>query len=146
MLRLNVFLIAAAFATSAAAQQVLISERDIARPGGSYATLAIADAGACEALCARDTLCLAWTYRADAMCELKAVIPPPVAVAGAHSGLSARAPEFARAIALPELAAAPAPQELAVAATLTRPDTPTEMALLGGPTEDALRLRLGSAP
>ena len=140
-----VIAVALSAALAAAAQEVLIGERDIARPGGSYVTLAVADAAACASLCGRDGLCLAWTHRAAGMCELKAVTPPPVATLGARSGLSQRAPDFARRLPLPELAHAEPP-----AATIAAAEPPmrSEVALLGGPDpeDEWLRPRLGGGP
>lgn len=149
MFRIRVFLIATIALTAAfgaTAQEDRIGERDVARPGGAYATLTIADAAACAQLCSRDGLCMAWTQRSDGMCELKAVIPPPVATAGARSGLSVRAPEFARHVALPALSIAPPPTE--APDTVEPPATRSELALLGGPEDgdDTLRLRFGRGP
>ena len=143
-------LVLCATAATAWAQEALIGARDTARPGGSYATLPSADAAACARLCTGDGLCMAWTQRADAMCELKAVVPAPVSLAGATSGLSARAPEFARRLAVaettptqPQIAAEPA-ADVKIAAA----GTPDELALLGGLTdaENPLRPRFGGSP
>jgi hypothetical protein len=137
-------------AAGALAQETLIGARDTARPGGSYTTLPSADAAACARLCSADSLCMAWTQRADAVCELKAVVPAPVATPGATSGLSARAPDFARRLAVAE--ATPPQAEIAVEpvieAKTTAADTPAELALLGGltDTENPLRPRFGGSP
>jgi len=134
----------------ALAQEVLIGARDTARPGGSYATLPSADAANCARLCTADGLCMAWTQRADAMCELKAVVPAPVTMQGAISGLSARAPDFARRVAV--AAATPATAEIATEPAIevktTAADAPSEVALLGGltDTENPLRPRFGGSP
>lgn len=137
-------------AAGALAQEALIGARDTARPGGSYATLPSSDAANCVRLCTADGLCMAWTQRADAMCELKAVVPAPVAMVGVTSGLSARAPDFARRLAVaqspparPEIA-----REVGEITKITAPDTPAELALLGGltNTENPLRPRFGGSP
>jgi hypothetical protein len=153
MLSLRATLITLALCASAAgalAQEALIGARDTARPGGSYATLPSADAAACARLCTMDGLCMAWTQRADATCELKAVVPAPVAMAGATSGLSTRAPDFARRLAVadttgPQHEIAPEP----VAETRSSSaDTPAELALLGGLTDanNPLRPRFSGSP
>jgi hypothetical protein len=68
------------------------------RPGGGYVSVPAQDAQSCAALCARDPICMAWSVRAES-CELKAVIPAPSPSSGAVSGLSTRAPQFARRLA-----------------------------------------------
>lgn len=76
-------------------------ESGVARPGGVYATVTAPDAIACAEACADDALCMSWTFMivADgAPCELKAVIPHAVPDRRAVSGLSARAPSFARLV------------------------------------------------
>ena len=93
---------------------------------------------------------MAWTQRADAACELKAVAPAPVAMAGATSGLSARAPDFARRLGIVEAASPPVEiaAEPAIEAKSPAADTPAELALLGGlsDTENPLRPRFGGSP
>jgi hypothetical protein len=92
-------------------------ETGVARPGGTYTSFGQADANACAAACAQDTLCMSWTFVADPQgrCDLKAVIPHPVMDHLAVSGLAARAPGFSRlvqptSIGPPrDLAAAPEP-------------------------------------
>jgi hypothetical protein len=73
-------------------------ETGIARPGGAYQTLWTESATGCAAACDADGLCIAWSYASND-CELKAVAPQPVRDARTTSGLSARAPDFARALA-----------------------------------------------
>jgi hypothetical protein len=93
-------------------------EVGVTRPGGTYATLPGADPNACAQACARDGLCMSWTVIADVQprCELKAVIPHPIEDSLAISGLSPRAPAFARLVA---------PREIGPPRTLTNvPDTP----------------------
>ncbi len=113
-------------------------EFGISRPGGVF-TIAPADtADACASACERDTICIAWTWRAG-VCELKAVAPHPVVEAGAVSGLSARAPAFARAMTVEtRIGAPPAPELRAAFAPLTPQAPPPEsrdddIELLGGP-------------
>ncbi|GAM98850.1 hypothetical protein U91I_02486 [alpha proteobacterium U9-1i] len=149
MVRTITFIIAFfAVAAGAVAQEALVGARGVARPGGAYVTLPSADASACAALCARDGLCMAWTQRVEPVCELKAVIPSPIAAPGVTSGLSARAPDFAR--------------HLAIAGAETTVDAPTpaqqpraeyaqpagDFALLGGLTdaESPLRPRFSGSP
>lgn len=153
MLTLRATLIAVVLCATAAgalAQEALIGARDTARPGGAYATLPSADAANCARLCTTDGLCMAWTQRPDAMCELKAVVPAPVAMLGATSGLSVRAPDFARRLEVAEAASVPAEiaAEPAVETTNSAVDAPGEIALLGGLTdsENPLRPRFGGSP
>ncbi len=76
-------------------------EPGMARPGGVYATVSVADPAACAQACADDALCMSWTLMeapAGPLCELKAVIPPAVPDLRATSGLSVRAPSFARLV------------------------------------------------
>jgi hypothetical protein len=76
-------------------------DRGMARPGGVYANVAAPDAIACAQACADDALCMSWTFMSVAgggSCELKAVIPHPSPDVRATSGLSARAPGFARLV------------------------------------------------
>src|SRR5512147_407839 len=100
-MRLHLMLAAgaiAAIATLARAETPLVGEQGIARPGGVYTTVRISDATQCAALCTRDSICMAWTQLDSGVCELKAVAPSPVAQSGAVSGLSPRAPDFARRV------------------------------------------------
>lgn len=153
MLSLRAALITLALCATGAtalAQEALVGARDTARPGGSYATLPSVDAAACARLCTGDGLCMAWTQRADAMCELKAVVPAPVALTGATSGLSARAPDFARRLAVAETAPA-APEiasETVAEAKTSASDASADLALLGGltDTENPLRPRFSGSP
>lgn len=108
-------------------------EFGVARPGGVYASAASEDAGGCAAACEADGLCMAWTWRAG-VCELKATAPRPVIAAGAVSGLSARAPAFARAATVET--PAPLPDLRAAFAPAPMPQVPAsddEIELLGGP-------------
>ena len=142
------------FGLAAAAQTPLIGEADTALPGGVYATMNADSVVACAQLCAADGLCLAWTYRAAAngACELKAVLPRPVAEAGAISGASSRAPAFAQALAATPAASAPAQIADNSGASAPHPasskpdiQSDVESQLLGGPeisTAIALRSRL----
>jgi len=122
-------------------------DTDRARPGGAFSTQPAESVAACERLCADDTLCMAWSFRAGA-CELKANVPLAVAQTGTTSGVSLRAPASMRTP--PQLAAA------ARAAAQTEPpplatsepagEDPLAMALLGGPESDQeLRSRLGNS-
>ncbi|HVY85049.1 MAG TPA: PAN domain-containing protein [Caulobacterales bacterium] len=130
---------------AAAAANAPVGQPDTALPGGVYTTLTTADDAACAQACSQDRMCMAWTYRRDA-CELKAVVPEAVAEAGAISGVSRDAPDFARQ----RVAAAAAPEKPGVV-TLAARTTPPAVAdqagpddLLGGPTSDGdLRPRLG---
>lgn len=135
----------------AAAQSSLAGDADIDRPGGVYTTLRLADAPTCASLCAADGICLAWTYRADGACELKAVIPAPIVSRGARSGLSSRAPAFAHRIAVQAPAERASTLDIApalpVAAERDHVGLDADYALLGGPmdAEEFLRPRLGAA-
>lgn len=136
--------IVAVSAAQAVAQAPLIGQQDIAYPGGVYISLAVEDAAACARQCTQDEICMAWTYRAEAenSCELKAVVAAPVPETGARSGLSARAPDFARRLAnvapaeetqsvsaailgqtAPAPAAEPQPMVLAMPAPQSLPDS-----------------------
>ncbi|MGE0828206.1 MAG: PAN domain-containing protein [Hyphomonadaceae bacterium] len=95
-----VLLAASTLASFAAIGAASSSEPGVARPGGTYQTLPASSANDCAAACARDGLCLSWTFLTQTyQCELKAVIPQPVLAASAVSGLSQRAPDFMRAAA-----------------------------------------------
>ncbi|MET0182516.1 MAG: PAN domain-containing protein [Caulobacterales bacterium] len=89
-----------AFSASIAAASA--HEAHTARPGGVYASTFAANADECARTCGEDALCMAWTFKSDGGCELKAVAPAPMAQNGATSGLSSRAPEFARLVATPQ--------------------------------------------
>lgn len=119
-------------------------ELGYARPGGVYATLTDFDAQRCAQACADDGICLAWTLTPARACELKAVAPAATPQTGSISGLSSRAPAFAR------LVAAPAPQAPPLRAAFAPPapartstpvparvleEQPDETGLLGGPLE-----------
>jgi hypothetical protein len=72
-----------------------IGEMNVARPGGAFATIEAQSAGSCERLCVEDTLCMAWSFQGN-LCELKAVVPAPIARDGIISGISPRAPNSMR--------------------------------------------------
>lgn len=124
-----------------------LGDNNVARPGGSYATVEAATSEACERLCANDTLCMAWSFNANA-CEFKAIVPAAIAQDGIVSGVSARAPASMRARFEP--APPPAPPIVTASAQETplaaaRPEDEISLALLGGPeTEEDLRTRLGN--
>lgn len=126
-----------------------IGDFDVARPGGAYTTVEAETPAACERICADDTICMAWSFQANA-CELKAIVPAAHAQAGAISGVSARAPASFRA-----RYEAPAPTtSAAIVADVHEDDAPAgapppedeiSMALLGGPeTAEGLRGSLGN--
>lgn len=94
-MRLPIFL----FAITALASAASAHEFGMARPGGVFLSIAAESADACAAACETDALCMAWTWRPDGACELKAVTPRPVGDMSAISGLSTRAPAFARLLA-----------------------------------------------
>ncbi|MES1199390.1 MAG: PAN domain-containing protein [Pseudomonadota bacterium] len=131
------------FGIAAAAQTPLIGRQDIAFTGGVYTSLNLADTAACAQACAQDSICMAWTFRAaqGGACELKAVIPHAVNESGAVSGLSSRAPDFARSLAASAPVQPPAEQKPAEFDTSKDQAAPTD--LLGGPPADpTLQLRL----
>jgi hypothetical protein len=72
-----------------------IGEMNVARPGGAFAAIEAESAGSCERLCVEDTLCMAWSFQNN-LCELKAVVPTPIARDGIISGISPRAPASMR--------------------------------------------------
>jgi len=118
----------------------------LASSSAAYASLPLRDAAACARACAEDGLCIAWIQRTQGVCELSATAPATWPTDGSAVGLSSRAPGFAR---LPS----PMPSALSEAAPSavsenTEPEnTASEddpaYALLGGPEEMALELRLG---
>jgi hypothetical protein len=132
----------AAITATAGAQTALVAERDVARPGGVYETVRTADTIACARLCTEDSICMAWTHQPSGACELKAVVPHPVTETGAMSGLSPRAPDFARRLSMAELAPPPtlAPQ----AAPHRRARDDGDSQLLGGAEQGDLRPSFGS--
>lgn len=140
-----------ALGVEAAAEAPVPGQSDIARRGGVYTSLSVRDPAACASACAADGLCLAWTYLPSNACELTAIASAPVVLPGARSGLSNRAPDFARRISY-----APEPVALDPNPAAARPAHPNHPAapnandpgdeLLGGPlnsAENDLRLRLG---
>lgn len=134
----------AAIAATAGAQTALIAERDVVRPGGVYETIRTADANACARLCTEDSICMAWTHQANGACELKAVVPHPIAEAGAMSGLSPRAPDFARRVSMAELIPPPAPTAALAAPHRRRAQNDGDSQLLGGAEDGDLRPTFGS--
>ncbi|MCX7359803.1 MAG: PAN/Apple domain-containing protein [Alphaproteobacteria bacterium] len=112
-----------------------IGDNNVARPGGSYATVEADTAVACERLCADDTLCMAWSYQANS-CELKAIVPAATERQGVTSGVSLRAPTSMRVryeapVATPVITAHE--DEPALPAAEATPHQDIELALLGGP-------------
>lgn len=144
-MRLHFFLAAgaiAAVATFAQAEAPIAGEQGIARPGGVYTTVRISDAMQCAQLCTRDSICMAWTQLSNGVCELKAVTPTPVAQNGAISGLSPRAPDFARRVMI--TAADPAPVEAPETHVPHQAHTDADTQLLGAADDDGLRPGFGA--
>ncbi|MBX3430750.1 MAG: hypothetical protein KF779_14295 [Hyphomonadaceae bacterium] len=143
------FLLAAIAAAQVGAAWA-IGDTNVARPGGSYATIEADSVAGCERLCADDTLCMAWSYQANS-CELKAIVPTPTEREGVTSGVSLRVPASLRAphSQAPPPSAAPAiaaHEDRAPGAVMTAdPPQDLSLALLGGPsTEESLRGGLGN--
>lgn len=111
--------------------------------GGVYATLSARDAAACARLCADDGLCMAWSFRAENSCDLRATVPEATGTEGA-SGLSSRAPGAMRSwTQISTQTEPPAPAPMAAPAT-ENASPPTDLPqddvsamLLGGPEGDA---------
>lgn len=127
-----------------------LGDHNVARPGGSYATVEAETPEACERLCANDTLCMAWSFHAN-VCEFKAIVPAAMAQEGVVSGVSVRAPASMRASFEPTqpaatLAAVAGEHEaIDTRSAAARPEDEISLALLGGPnTEEDLRVRLGN--
>ena len=127
-----------------------LGDYNVARPGGSYATVEAETPEACERLCANDTLCMAWSFHANA-CEFKAIVPAAIAQEGVISGVSPRAPASMRARfepAQPEATLAVVADEheaMDTPVAAARPEDEISLALLSGPdTEEDLRVRLGN--
>lgn len=125
-----------------------VGENNVARPGGSYATVEAETAAGCERLCADDTLCMAWSFQANS-CELKAIVPTATARDGIISGVSLRAPASMRVRFEPPVVAPPTiaahEDEPAPVATEAMSHQELELALLGGPeTGEDLRGGLGN--
>jgi len=127
-----------------------LGDHNVARPGGSYATVEAETPEACERLCANDTLCMAWSFHANA-CEFKAIVPTAIAQEGVVSGLSTRAPASMRARIEPAQPAATLAvvvgerEAMNTQSAAARPEDEISLALLGGPnTEEDLRVRLGN--
>jgi len=133
--------IAAMLAASAASAAAF--ELGYARPGGIYASLTNFDTQRCAQACNDDGICLAWTLTPAGVCELKAVAPAATPQPGAVSGLSHRAPAFARLVAAPmpeapplrAAYAAPPPPAPIQAPASVMDEQPDETGLLGGPLE-----------
>ncbi len=125
-----------------------VGDNNVARRGGTYATVEANTAAACERLCADDTLCMAWSFQANS-CELKAIVPNATEHNGIISGVSLRAPASMQVryqppalIVSPVIAAhenGPTPT-----ATEEAPPQELELALLGGPESEDLRGGLGN--
>lgn len=128
-----------------------VGDTNIARPGGSFATVEATSPAVCARACADDTLCMAWSFEANS-CELKAIVPVAISRDGVISGVSARAPASMRVSAEP-------PQQIVNEAVIIAHETgaPTplpsanqqvadaSLALLGGPeTVEDLRGGLGN--
>lgn len=141
--------VAIGLGAQARAQKLEFGEEGISRPGGVYMSLSTEDAPACARLCETDGLCLAWTFFEAGVCDLKAIVPIAIVQQGARSGLSVRAPVFARRMPIPRASPRPSPApEPAASSPSSLPITDTDSALLGGPSTDlpeALRPRLGAA-
>lgn len=123
-----------------------IGDANIARPGGAFSTVATESPAQCERLCTEDTLCMAWSFQANA-CELKAIVPAAIEREGVISGVSTRAPASMRARFEPPPLPTIEPamiahegDEAAAFATETATVGDASLALLGGPeTDEALR-------
>lgn len=144
--------IAAVLAFSAeAAASGAAGDFNTARSGAAYLSSPAADADACARRCAEDGLCIAWTFQSTSACELHANASAPIVAPGAYSGLSPRAPAFARALTLQALPA----EAVNVSTTNTTPsgedhlaraprheEAPDVAELLGGPADGDLRAGL----
>jgi len=122
-----------------------LGDFNTARPGATFATVEAANPAACERLCADDTICMAWSFHANA-CELKATVPAAISQDGVVSGVSARAPASLRVRYQPPAPPQPAPEaafeDTFVAATPAEPEDDLSLALLGGPEDEhGLRTR-----
>ena len=124
-----------------------VGSPNVARPGGSYSTVQTETPTACERHCADDTLCMAWSFQANA-CEPKAIVPAATERDGTISGISMRAPasirvRFEPPVAAPTIAAHE--DEPSPIAAETAPQQDVALALLGGPeTGEDLRGGLGN--
>lgn len=146
-MRLLILAAVLAFSFEAAAQGTA-GQFNTARPGAAYMSTPAADSEACARRCAEDGLCMAWTFQTSNACELHANVSAPVEAAGAYSGLSVRAPAFARtmtigkpttAVNTPETTVTPTAETLAEAPLEEAPEV---AGLLGGPDEGDLRPRM----
>lgn len=125
-----------------------LGDLNTARPGATFATVEAANPAACERLCADDTICMAWSFHANA-CELKATVPAAISQEGVISGVSARAPASLRVRYEPPAPAAPAPEAAEFLSEETfatiaehEPEDDLSLALLGGPEDEhGLRTR-----
>lgn len=127
-----------------------VGDSNVARPGGAFSTLEAESAAACERLCADDTLCMAWSFEANA-CELKAIVPVAITREGVISGVSTRAPASMRArfesppSGASAVISAHQGDEPAAIAMESDHREDISFALLGGPeTEEGLRGGLGN--
>jgi hypothetical protein len=141
-------LVIAAFAVEAHSQPP-VGDVGFSRAGAPYATSTSDDAYSCATACARDGICIAWTYRASAnSCEFRASVSDSAADADATSGLSDRAPA---SMHRQTVAATPEPAQVATAEPAPPAHhTPAQPAvheaaavLLGGPDDADLRPELG---
>ena len=125
-----------------------LGDLNTARPGATFATVEAANPAACERLCADDTICMAWSFHANA-CELKATIPAAIAQDGVISGISARAPASLRVRYEPPAPPTPEPEtmeafseEAFATVAAHEPEDDLSLALLGGPEDEhGLRTR-----
>lgn len=139
-MRLALFTMVALALAVEAASQTSVGDADTDRPGAIYTSLRISDPMTCASLCAADNICMAWTYRSAGACDLKAVAPDPIPARGVRSGLSARAPDFARRVTL-AMQAAPISGLRDATEYAAPPLRPADdYALLGGPSTEHARL------
>lgn len=126
------------------------------RSYGAYTSLTLASPAACARACADDGICMTWTYRAENVCDLSAVVSTSRSEGVIASGFSARAPTLAlrQLTVSSEPAASPTPVIEAPPSTLvddaeppfaTTPqqdslaDEEASAMLLGGPDDGYLR-------
>jgi hypothetical protein len=145
----NLLLTKAPHARAQAGAAWAAGDFNVARPGGAYGNVEAETPAACERICADDTICMAWSFQANA-CELKAIVPAAHAQNGAISGVSARAPASLRVrFEAPAPATSPAIvadiHEEDAPASAPPPEDEISMALLGAPeTAEGLRGSLGN--
>jgi hypothetical protein len=126
----------ALFLPAAVAICVVAPEANAA--AGAFASIAARDAAECARLCADDRLCIAWSFRPEGSCELRATAPAEPA--GAAYGLSFRAPDALRHAPASSPAASPRARAAEVEAAV-RPEDDVSQLLLGGLEQDATGLR-----